>query len=160
MGRSPPLPHHPQRRRQRCAARAYYAGRSGLINTDKDDALLHYLTGHHPARNATTEPNEDEYQRIQRELSDWDWTEKGGRPPKRMPSDVARSVLTDVIETGNQVRRGPQVPGHLPLQPPLAEAGGRGRQSVGNGHPVTAGGTAMSAAPSESIRVRCRRSGQ
>ena len=102
MGRSPPLPHHPQRRRQRCAARAYYAGRSGLINTDKDDALLHYLTGHHPARNATTEPNEDEYQRIQRELSDWDWTEKGGRPPKRMPSDVARSVLTDVIETGNQ----------------------------------------------------------
>ena len=102
MGRSPPLPHHPQRRRQRCAARAYYAGRSGLINTDKDDALLHLLTGHHSARNATTEPNEDEYQRIQRELSDWDWTEKGGRPPKRMPSDVARSVLTDVIETGNQ----------------------------------------------------------
>ncbi len=54
------------------------------------------------ARNATTQPKEDEYQRIQRELSDWDWTEKGGRPPKRMPSDVALSVLTDVLETGNQ----------------------------------------------------------
>ena len=47
-GPNPPLPHHPQRPRQRSAARAYYAGRSGLINTDKDDALLHLLTGHHP----------------------------------------------------------------------------------------------------------------
>ena len=54
------------------------------------------------ARNATTGPSDDEYQRIQRELNDWDWTEKGGRPPKRMPSEVARSVLADVIETGNQ----------------------------------------------------------
>ena len=53
-------------------------------------------------RNATTGPSDEEYQRIQRELNDWNWTEKGGRPPKRMPSDVARSVLTDVIETGNQ----------------------------------------------------------
>ena len=47
-GPNPPLPHHPQRRRQRGTAGAQYAGRSGLINTDKDDALLHLLTGHHP----------------------------------------------------------------------------------------------------------------
>ena len=43
VGRSPPLPCHPQRRRQRCAARAQHAGRSGLINIKRDDALLHYL---------------------------------------------------------------------------------------------------------------------
>ena len=48
MGRSPPLPHHPQRRRQRGTAGAQYAGRSGLINIKRDDALLHYLTGHYP----------------------------------------------------------------------------------------------------------------
>ena len=47
MGRSPPLPHHPQRRRQRGTADAQYAGRSGLINIKRDDALLHYLTGHY-----------------------------------------------------------------------------------------------------------------
>ena len=47
MGRSPPLPHHPQRRRQRGTAGAQYAGSSGLININKDDALLHLLTGHH-----------------------------------------------------------------------------------------------------------------
>ncbi len=47
MGRSPPLPHHPQRRRQRGTAEAQYAGRSGLINIKRDDALLHYLTGHY-----------------------------------------------------------------------------------------------------------------
>ena len=50
MGRSPPLPHHPQRRRQRGTADAQYAGRSGLINIKRDDALLHYLTGHYPHR--------------------------------------------------------------------------------------------------------------
>ncbi len=53
MGRSPPLPHHPQRRRQRGTAGAQYAGRSGLINIKRDDALLHLSTGHylrhHPA---------------------------------------------------------------------------------------------------------------
>ncbi len=49
MGRSPPLPHHPQRRRQRGTADAQYAGRSGLINIKRDDALLHYLTGHYLA---------------------------------------------------------------------------------------------------------------
>ncbi len=49
MGRSPPLPHHPQRRRQRVTADAQYAGSSGLINTNEDDALLHLLTGHYPA---------------------------------------------------------------------------------------------------------------
>ena len=27
---------------------AQYAGRSGLINIKRDDALLHYLTGHYP----------------------------------------------------------------------------------------------------------------
>ncbi|CAI8041098.1 hypothetical protein GBAR_LOCUS22838, partial [Geodia barretti] len=43
MGRSPPLPHHPQRRRQRGTAGAQHAGRSGLINIKRDDALLHYL---------------------------------------------------------------------------------------------------------------------
>ena len=48
MGRSPPLPHHPQRRRQRGTAGAQYAGSSGLINIKRDDALLHYLTGHYP----------------------------------------------------------------------------------------------------------------
>ena len=48
MGRSPPLPHHPQRRRQRGTAGAQYAGRSGLININEDDALLHLLTGHYP----------------------------------------------------------------------------------------------------------------
>ena len=47
MGRSPPLPHHPQRRRQRGTADAQYAGRSGLINIKRDDALLHHLTGHY-----------------------------------------------------------------------------------------------------------------
>ena len=47
MGRSPPLPHHPQRRRQRGPVGAQYAGRSGLINIKRDDALLHYLTGHY-----------------------------------------------------------------------------------------------------------------
>ena len=47
MGRSPPLPHHPQRRRQRGTAEAQYAGRSGLINIKRDDALLHLLTGHY-----------------------------------------------------------------------------------------------------------------
>ncbi len=47
MGRSPPLPHHPQRRRQRGPAGAQHAGSSGLININKDDALLHYLTGHY-----------------------------------------------------------------------------------------------------------------
>ena len=46
-GPKPPLPHHPQRRRQRGTADAQYAGRSGLININKDDALLHYLTGHY-----------------------------------------------------------------------------------------------------------------
>ena len=49
VGRSPPLPHHPQRRRQRGTADAQYAGRSGLINIKRDDALLHLLTGHYPA---------------------------------------------------------------------------------------------------------------
>ncbi len=39
--------HHPQRRRQRCAAGAQYASRSGLINIKRDDALLHLLTGHY-----------------------------------------------------------------------------------------------------------------
>ena len=53
-------------------------------------------------RIADTNPSDDEYERIQRELNDWDWSEKGGRPPKRPPRDVARSVLADVIETGNQ----------------------------------------------------------
>ena len=47
MGRSPPLPHHPQRRRQRGTADAQHAGRSGLINIKRDDALLHLLTGHY-----------------------------------------------------------------------------------------------------------------
>ena len=47
MGRSPPLPHHPQRRRQRGTADAQYAGRSGLININEDDALLPLLTGHY-----------------------------------------------------------------------------------------------------------------
>ena len=47
MGRSPPLPHHPQCRRQRGTAGAQYAGSSGLINIKRDDALLHYLTGHY-----------------------------------------------------------------------------------------------------------------
>ena len=51
---------------------------------------------------STNEPNGDEYQRIQRELHDWDWSDKGGRPPKRLPSNVARSVLADVNETRNQ----------------------------------------------------------
>ena len=55
-----------------------------------------------PERISTNDPNDDEYQRIQRELHDWDWSDKGGRPPKRMPSNVARSVLADVIETRNQ----------------------------------------------------------
>ena len=49
MGRSPPLPHHPQRHRQRGPAGAQYAGLSGLINIKRDDALLHYLTGHYPS---------------------------------------------------------------------------------------------------------------
>ena len=47
MGRSPPLPHHPQCRRQRGTAGAQYAGSSGLINIKKDDALVHLLTGHY-----------------------------------------------------------------------------------------------------------------
>ena len=55
-----------------------------------------------PERISTNDPNDDEYQRIQRELHDWDWSDKGGRPPKRMPSNVARSVLADVNETRNQ----------------------------------------------------------
>ena len=42
-GPKPPLPHHPQRRQQRGTADAQYAGRSGLINIKRDDALLHYL---------------------------------------------------------------------------------------------------------------------
>ncbi len=50
-GPSPPLPHHPQRRRQRGTAEAQYSGRSGLINIKRDDALLHYLTGHYQFRN-------------------------------------------------------------------------------------------------------------
>ena len=50
VGRSPPLPHHPQRRRQRVTAGAQYAGRSGLINTKRDDALFHLLTGHYQPR--------------------------------------------------------------------------------------------------------------
>ena len=54
------------------------------------------------ARIVTTDPSDDEYQRIQRELRDWEWSDKGGRPPKRPPADVARSVLTDVIAIGNQ----------------------------------------------------------
>ena len=33
---SPPLPHHPQRRRQRGTAGAQHAGRSGLINIKKE----------------------------------------------------------------------------------------------------------------------------
>ena len=41
---------HPQRRRQRGTADAQYAGRSGLINIKRDDALLHYLTGHYRFR--------------------------------------------------------------------------------------------------------------
>ena len=41
------LPHHPQCRRQRGTAGAQYAGSSGLINIKRDDALLHYLTGHY-----------------------------------------------------------------------------------------------------------------
>ena len=50
-----------------------------------------------------TDPDDDdEYQRIRRELADWEWPDKGGRPPKRPPRDIARSVLTDVMETGNQ----------------------------------------------------------
>ena len=49
VGRSPPLPHHPQCRRQRGTAGAQYAGSSGLININEDDALLHYLTGHYLA---------------------------------------------------------------------------------------------------------------
>ena len=40
VGRSPPLPHHPQRRRQRGTADAQHAGRSGLINTDPDQHRL------------------------------------------------------------------------------------------------------------------------
>ena len=55
-----------------------------------------------PERISTNDPNDDEYQRIQRELHDWDWSDKGGRPLKRMPSNVARSVLADVNETRNQ----------------------------------------------------------
>ena len=54
MGRSPPLPHHPQRRRQRGTADAQYAGRSGLINIKRDDALLHLLTGHYPPGGSKT----------------------------------------------------------------------------------------------------------
>ena len=49
-GPNPPLPHHPQRRRQRGTAGAQYAGHSSLINIKRDDALLHLLTGHYPAR--------------------------------------------------------------------------------------------------------------
>ena len=52
-GPKPALPHHPQRRRQRGTADAQYAGRSGLINIKRDDALLHYLTGHYLARFVT-----------------------------------------------------------------------------------------------------------
>ena len=55
MGRSPPLPHHPQRRRQRGTAGAQYAGRSGLINIKRDDALLHLLTGHYPCLTARSQ---------------------------------------------------------------------------------------------------------
>ena len=113
-----------------------------------------------PVRISTNDPNDDEYQRIQRELHDWDWSDKGGRPPKRMPSNVARSVLADVNETRNQSAVVRKVRGHLPLQPPLAEATTRRRQPGENGLHLTAGGAAMSAAPLEFIRVRCRRSGQ
>ena len=56
MGRSPPLPHHPQRRRQRGTADAQYAGRSGMINIKRDDALLHLLTGHYPTLTARPPP--------------------------------------------------------------------------------------------------------
>ena len=37
------------RRAKRGTADAQYAGRSGLINIKRDDALLHYLTGHYRA---------------------------------------------------------------------------------------------------------------
>ena len=47
MGRSPPLPHHPRCRRQRGATDTQYPGGNGLININKDDALLHLLTGHY-----------------------------------------------------------------------------------------------------------------
>jgi MFS family permease len=68
MGRSPPLPHHPQRRRQRGTAGAQYAGRSGLINIKRDDALLHYLTGHYPGNTPpATDSTEAE--------SEWRWQE-------------------------------------------------------------------------------------
>ena len=43
----PPLPHHPQRRRQRGATDAQYPGGSGLTGIKRDDALLHLLTGHY-----------------------------------------------------------------------------------------------------------------
>lgn len=43
MGRGPPLPHHPQRRRQRGNADAQHAGCCGLININKDYVLLHLL---------------------------------------------------------------------------------------------------------------------
>ena len=49
-GPNPPLPHHPQCHRQRGTADAQYAGRSGLINIKRDDALLHLLTGHYQHR--------------------------------------------------------------------------------------------------------------
>ena len=34
-----------------------YAGRSGLINIKRDDAFLHYLTGHYPAQHRLGRPN-------------------------------------------------------------------------------------------------------
>ena len=53
MGRSPPLPHHPQCRRQRGTAGAQYARSSGLINTKKDDAAFTLLDGTLPFRGAS-----------------------------------------------------------------------------------------------------------
>ena len=54
------------------------------------------------AQTRATGSKDEEYQRIQRELSDWHWSEKGGRPPKRPSRELARSLLADVIEIGNQ----------------------------------------------------------
>ena len=47
MGRSPPLPHHPQRRRQRGTAGRpiCWTQRPDQHQKPQDDALLHYLTG-------------------------------------------------------------------------------------------------------------------
>ena len=53
------------------------------------------------ARLPVTGPTHDEYQLIQRQLDDWEWPEKGGRPRKTLPADVARSVLADLVATRN-----------------------------------------------------------